>query len=209
MQYYLEIAIKLIVTVFLLLTYVKISGKSQLAPTSAFDQVGNMVVGAIGGTTLLNSSVSIIDSAIFMGIWVFILIFIRRLKFKNLKIKEFFDGKRLQLVRDEVLLPENFMKANLSIRDVEILLHNEGVLGFLELENLWFETNGELSYDKKGNEYLSLLVIEEGKLDEKILNRIGKDISWIEQELKKNSIEKIEDVFCAEWVEEKLWIYKY
>lgn len=209
MQYYLEIAIKLIVTVFLLLTYVKISGKSQLAPTSAFDQVGNMVVGAIGGTTLLNSSVSIIDSAIFMGIWVFILIFIRRLKFKNLKIKEFFDGKRLQLVRDEVLLPENFMKANLSIRDVEILLHNEGVLGFLELENLWFETNGELSYDKKGNEYLSLLVIEEGKLDEKILNRIGKDISWIEQELKNNSIEKIEDVFCAEWVEEKLWIYKY
>lgn len=209
MNYYLKITIKLICTMFLLLSYVKISGKSQLAPTSAFDQVGNMVIGAIGGTTLLNSDISIVDSTIFMGIWVFVLILIRYLKFKSLKIKEFFDGKRIKLMESGKLNPENFKKVNLSVRDVEILLHNEGVVGFIELENLWFETNGKLSYDKKGDKRLSHIVIEEGKVDESVLETIGKNSDWLIEELKKQGVEKVENVFCAEWVEERLNIFVY
>lgn len=206
---YFEVAIKIIVTVLLLLVYVKISGKSQLAPMSAFDQVGNMIIGAIGGTTLLNQDVSVFDSSIFMIIWVGILLLIRYLKFRSLKIKEIVDGKRIELLKDGKMIPDNFKKVNISVRDIETLVHSEGVLGIFEIKNLWFEPNREISYDKKGEEGLSLLVIEEGKVNEEVLNNIGKDCDWLEAEVQKNSISDIKNIFCAEWVGDKLYIYLY
>ncbi|QQK08866.1 DUF421 domain-containing protein [Miniphocaeibacter halophilus] len=209
MDFYLNSILKIIVTVIILLIYIKISGKSQLAPMSAFDQIGNMVIGAIVGATILDSEMKILDSAIFIIIWILILLFIRFLKAKSLRVKEFINGKRIQLIENGVLITDNFLKTKLSVRDVEILLHNEGILGVNELKNLWFETNGQLTYDKKNEEILSMLVIENGILDEKVLKDIGKDKDWLMEQIEKSDAKKIEDIFCAEWVKEKLWIYPY
>ncbi|NLY21089.1 MAG: DUF421 domain-containing protein [Tissierellia bacterium] len=209
MEKYLAICAKLIVTIILLLFYIRISGRSQLAPASAFDQIGNMVIGAIGGTTLLDPSVSILDLVLFMSLWVFILLLIRYLKFKSIGIKEFFDGKRIQLVENGEILTENFQLANITLIEVTTSLHNEEILGFSMLENLWFEPNGQFTYDKKGNDKLSQIIIEEGKLNEENLSLIGYDEDWLEAELAHENIDSVADVFCGEWINGKLWLYSY
>lgn len=206
---YYKITIKLIMTLILLIIYSKISGRSQLSPTTAFDQVGNMIIGAISGTTLLNNDITVINSVIFMAIWVSILLLIRYIKWKNIKFKELIDGKRIQLIKNGTILSNNFTKSKLSIRDIELLIHNEGINGFKEVDNLWFETNGKLSYDLKGDKDLSLLVIEEGKLNEEIFKKTGKSMEWLEKQLSDKKVESIEDVFFAEFLDDSLWIYIY
>ncbi|NJP40295.1 DUF421 domain-containing protein [Oscillospiraceae bacterium HV4-5-C5C] len=209
MAYYLQVLIKLLVTVVLLLIYIKISGRSQLSPMSSFDQIGNMVVGAIGGSTLLNPEISVLDSSVFITIWIAILLLLRYAKGKNLNIKALIDGQRIQLIRQGQLRTAGFQKARVSVRDVETLLHNEGIQGFHELDNLWFETNGQLTYNKKGEQKLSLILIEEGIINQAMLEYIGKDEAWLQQEIKQRGLPDAAAVFCAEWASDKLWIYPY
>ena len=119
------ILVKFIATLVLLIIYIRVSGKSQLAPMTAFDQIGNMVVGAIGGITLLNSNVSALDSAVFLSMWIIILLLIRFLRARHEGFKDLIDGRRLQLVKDGTVLTENFKKANLSVSNMEVLLHRD------------------------------------------------------------------------------------
>ncbi|MDD4369012.1 MAG: DUF421 domain-containing protein [Oscillospiraceae bacterium] len=209
MAYYLQVLIKLLVTVILLLIYIKISGRSQLAPMSSFDQIGNMVVGAIGGSTLLNPDISVLDSSVFITIWIGILLLLRLIKGKSLKLKELIDGRRIQLVRQGVLLTDAFARARVSVRDIETLLHNDGIQGLHELDNLWFETNGQLTYNVKGEARLSLMIIEEGILNQDMLDYIKRDEAWLQEQLQQAGLEQIGQVFCAEWAGEKLWVYPY
>lgn len=206
-SYYMEIFIKLVITVLLLLFYVKISGKSQLAPMSAFDQIGNMIVGAIGGSTLLNREVTIMDSTIFMSIWILILVAIRYTKGRFPSIRELIDGKRMMIMENGKLLTQNLQKANLSISDIEIILHRDGIIGLNKVKNIWFETNGELTIDLRGDAKMSQILIESGNIHEENLEVIEKDKEWLKEELKQQGIEDIKTVACGEWVEGKLWLY--
>lgn len=206
-SYYMDIFWKLVITVFLLLFYVKISGKSQLAPMSAFDQIGNMIVGAIGGSTLLNGEVTIMDSTIFMSIWILILVAIRYTKGRFPQVRELIDGKRMMIMENGKLLTQNLQKANLSISDIEIILHRDGIIGLNKVKNIWFETNGELTIDLKGDTKMSQILIESGMIREENLEAIEKDQEWLQEELERHGITELSTIACAEWVEGKLWFY--
>ena len=186
MDFYLGILVKLIVTVVLLMVYVKISGKSQLAPMTAFDQIGNMVVGAIGGSTLLNTNISTLDCAVFLTIWILFLLFIRFLRARYEKVKTLIDGKRLQLVKNGTVITENFKKASLSISSMEVLLHRDGLNGLYEVKNIWFEPNGQLTIDKKGDDNKSVILIDNGTVNSQGLKDLEKDDRWLQAMLKRN-----------------------
>lgn len=51
---YINIIFKMLVAFCILLVYINLSGKGSLAPISAIDQVGNVVLGAIIGGPLYN-----------------------------------------------------------------------------------------------------------------------------------------------------------
>lgn len=206
---YAGILIKLIATVVLLLVYIRISGKSQLAPMTAFDQIGNMVVGAIGGTTLLNVNVSAVDSAVFLGIWIMILLFIRFLRARHEGFKNLIDSRRLQLVKDGVALTDNFRKANLSVSNMEVLLHHEGLNGLHQARNIWFEPNGQLTIDKKGDAGKSVILIENGSISMQGLEDLEKDEDWLVALLKEGTDREPKDFFCAEWVDDRLYTYPF
>lgn len=208
-QYYLDTLIKLVVTVPLLLVYVRVSGKSQLAPATTFDQIGNMVVGAIGGTTLLNHNISVLDCVVFMSIWILILVFIRFLRANNAWLKTLIDGKRTLLMEDGVFLSENFKKLSLPITSIETVLHSSDINGFNEIRNMWLEPNGEITFDKKGDTRMSVLLVEDGLIDEVGLETLGHDHDWLENELKDQGCSDISEVFLAEYLEGKLWVYKH
>ena len=53
MNFYLEVAIKLCIGLFSLVLAINVSGKGNLAPTAAIDQVQNFVLGGLFGSLLL------------------------------------------------------------------------------------------------------------------------------------------------------------
>lgn len=208
-SYYIEIIQKLVVTILLLLAYTRISGMRQLSPTTLFDSVGNMIVGAIAGTTLLNSSVSVVDSTVFMLIWIVTLFLIRYLKNKFPKMRSYIDGNPIVLIKNGRPIPKEYKRANISNRNLESKLRSKGITGIYQLEELIIEPSGEISYTKKGEDKLSAILIDRGILNKDLLEKIDKTEEWLNVELGKRDIEKVEDVFCAEWNEKNLWIYPY
>lgn len=143
--------------------YTRLSGLKQLAPTTAFDSIGNMVVGAVAGTTLLNTEVKVIDSAVFIIIWMVVLFFIRIIKRKSSNLKNIIDGSPIPLIEEGKLLPAGFRKANTSNKGLESLLRAEGVQGIHQVESLYVEPNGSLSYHLKGDgKELAVILIDKG-----------------------------------------------
>ncbi|HIW20807.1 MAG TPA: DUF421 domain-containing protein [Candidatus Dorea intestinavium] len=208
--YYAEIFKKLIVTIFLLLIYTRLSGLKQLAPTTAFDSIGNMVVGAVAGTTLLNTDIKVIDSAVFIVIWMIILFFIRIVKQKSSTLKNLIDGIPIALIEEGRLLPAGFKKANISNKELESLLRAKGVQGVHQIESLYVEPNGSISYHLKGDgKELAVILVDQGVIHQFALEEIGKDEKWLMDLLEKENIEDVKTIFCAEWAKERLWIYLY
>ena len=61
MNPFLLVAVKLLIGFFALVIIINISGKGNLAPSSASDQIVNYVLGGIIGGVIYNSSVRILD----------------------------------------------------------------------------------------------------------------------------------------------------
>ncbi len=208
--YYLQIFQKMIVTIFLLLVYTRLSGLKQLAPTTAFDTIGNMIVGAVAGTTLLNRSVKVVDLAMFIIIWMIILFFIRFAKRKSSHLKNLIDGRPIPLIEEGHLLPEGFKKANISNKGLESLLRAKGVQGINRVESLYVEPNGSLSYHLKGDgKELSVILVDKGVIHKFALEQVERSEEWLMEELKNQGVTELENVFCAEWAKGRLWVYLY
>lgn len=60
MNPFLLVAIKLLIGFLALITIINISGKGNLAPNSASDQVQNYVLGGIIGGVIYNNSIKIL-----------------------------------------------------------------------------------------------------------------------------------------------------
>lgn len=208
-MYLLQMAPKFLLALIILLIYVKLSGKSQIAPMSQLDQVGSMVIGALVGGALLSPTVSAWEAAGLVAIWAALLILIRFIKSKNSRLRDAIDGEAIQLVKNGILLTDNFAKANLPVRDFETLVNIQGISSFSQLKQVWYELNGSLTIIKKGEKDIAELIIENGCISQDNLEQQKKDEDWLMQEIHKQGYEKVEDIFCAEWFDNKLIIYPY
>ncbi|OCG26395.1 hypothetical protein A9G11_00755 [Gilliamella sp. wkB108] len=208
-MYLLQIAPKFLLALVILLVYVKLSGKSQIAPMSQLDQVGSMVIGALVGGALLSPSVSAWEAAGLVAIWAGLLILIRFIKSKNSRLRDAIDGEPILLVKNGNLITDNFIKANLPVRDFETLVNIQGISSFDQLKHVWYELNGSLTIIKKGEKDIAVLVIENGGISHDNIEQIHKDEDWVMQEIKKQGYEDIKDIFCAEWFDNKFIIYPY
>lgn len=209
MNYYMEISLKILVTLILLLLYARLSGLKQLAPVTVFDNIANMMVGAIAGTTLLNRNVSVMDSAVFMLIWIVTLIVIRYAKNRSHSLKNFIDGEPITLIDEGKFQVKGYEKSNLSNTEIESLLRSKGVSGIHRLYSLTVEPNGSISYVEKGEREYAVILVDQGKIHPFALDYLEKDEPWLEKVLAEHGFFDIEKLFCVEWDGKKMWITPY
>lgn len=200
---------KLLSAFIILLFYIKISGISSQTSTNTSDVIGNMVIGAMVGGTILNDSVSNLESIVIVVCWAGLLIFVRYLKSKNTVISVMLDGSRIQLMKRGKILSGNFSKARLSMDSFQIMMHQHGVNNIQEVEDVWLEPNGQFTIEKKGLKDYSIPLVLEGVLQKDNLFVIDKNEEWFQVELEKSGYQKLENVFYAEWSDNKIWFYPY
>lgn len=206
-MYLLSMLPKFFLALFILLLYVKLSGKSQIAPMSQLDQVGSMVIGALVGGALLSPTVSTWEAIGVIVVWSSLLVAIRFIKSKNAKLRDIIDGRPIELVKNGHLLSNNFLKANLPVRDFEALVNVQGISSFNELQHVWYELNGSLTIIKKGDKDIASLFVEDGAINSDNLKQAKKSETWLKKALKDQGYDDVTNVFCAEWYDNKLWVY--
>ena len=209
MDFIIPVAIKLTIGFIALVVFMNLNGRSQLAPTSTEDQIGNYVLGGIIGGVIYNPSITIVQFLIVLLIWGLLMTTIDFLKNSNKNVKKMIDGQIVYLIKGGKMLTENFAQATLSIPDFYTKLRTKGIFQISDIEDAFMESNGQLIVIQKNDENYSNLLVSEGKIMEDNLEHIGKNDEWLKEELAKYNVLDINDIFLVEYSnDDKLFIVK-
>ena len=209
MDFIIPVAIKLTIGFIALVVFMNLNGRSQLAPTSTEDQIGNYVLGGIIGGVIYNPSITIVQFLIVLLIWGLLMTTIDFLKNSNKNVKKMIDGQIVYLIKGGKMLTENFAQATLSIPDFYTKLRTKGIFKVSEIEDAFMESNGQLIVIQKNDENYSNLLVSEGKIMEDNLVHIGKNDEWLKEELAKYNVLDINDIFLVEYDgDDKLFIVR-
>ena len=209
MNLFLLVATKMLIGFFAMVIIINISGKGNLAPSSASDQIINYVFGGVMGGAIYNSSVQIPDFIVVLCIWCIFVLSMKWVKKHNVKAKQLIDGKALIIIDDGKIDTGNCKKARLSAHDVAFKLRTNGIYSSKTVKRAVVEQNGQLIIIQSGEENPKFPIITDGHIQNDILEVIGKDEKWLMDELRKQGIDKYSEVFLGEYVDNSLIVTTY
>ena len=208
MNAFVLVAIKLLIGFLALIAIINISGKGNLAPSSASDQVQNYVLGGIIGGVIYNNSIKILDYVAILCIWCALVLGLKWIKKHNVRAKQLIDGKALIIIDNGKVNIDNCKKAGLSAHDVSFKLRTNNIYSIRDVKRAVVEQNGQLIIHP-GEENPKFPLITDGHLQMDILEVIGKDEDWLIEEIEKQGLNKYSDVFLGEYVDGKLILEAY
>lgn len=208
-MFYAIVAVKLILGLLALVMVINLTGKGNLAPASASDQVQNYVLGGIVGGVIYNDDISIPVFIVILTIWFAAVLSLRWLKKHNNLVKQLVDGKPVTLISRGKIDVKVARKAGLSANDLSFKLRMQGIYSVKDIKQAILEQDGQLIITSFGEENPKYPLITDGSVQESTLEMIDKDEDWLKAELKKQGIEDASDVFLAEYDSGKISITKY
>nr|WP_187984269.1 DUF421 domain-containing protein [Streptococcus cristatus] len=209
MSFFITIAIKLALGLVSLVFVINVTGKGNLAPSSATDQVQNFVLGGIIGGVIYNSSITILQYAVILIIWTILILLLKWLNINVSYIKHLIDGKPTIIIKNGKLDPEACRSKGLSASDVALKLRSQGVFQLKEVKRAVIEQNGQLIIVRIGDENPKYPIITDGVVQLEILETIGKSEEWLMTELQKEGFENVSDIFIAEYDKGEINVVTY
>ena len=175
------------------------SGKGNLAPTSAMDQVQNYVLGGIIGGVIYSPSVTIFQFAIVLIIWALLIIGLRQLKTKNHAFRRFIDGAPVIVINRGKIDITACKKAKITAHELAFKLRKEGVYYIRDVKRAVLEQNGELIIVLSGEENPKYPIITDGIIQKSVLEDVDKTEEWLLAKLQKQGYNSASEVFLAEY----------
>ena len=209
MSFFITIAIKLALGLISLVFVINVTGKGNLAPSSAVDQVQNFVLGGILGGIIYNSSISILQYVVILIIWTILILLLKWLNTNVAVIKQLIDGKPVIIIKNGKLDPEACRSKGLSAADVALKLRSQGVFQLKDVKRAVIEQNGQFIIVRFGDENPKYPIITDGVVQTEILDTIGKSEEWLMEELQKEGYDNVADIFIAEYDKGQINVVTY
>ena len=208
-MFYIIVAIKLILGLLALVLVINLTGKGNLAPASASDQVQNYVLGGIVGGVIYNTDISIPVFMLILAIWFAAVLSLRWLKKNNDLVKRLVDGRPVMLISRGKIDVDAVRKAGISANDLSFKLRMQGIYTVKDVKQAILEQDGQLIVTSFGEENPKYPLITDGNIQPTTLEMIDKDEEWLRSELKEQGIEDINTVFLAEYDSGKITVTGY
>lgn len=206
---YLDIALKLLMGLLSLIFVINLSGKGNLAPSSAMDQVLNYVLGGILGGVIYNPSITILQYFIILVIWTIIVLTLKWIKTNNHFFKTIIDGQPTVIIKRGILDVEACRRVGLTANDVAFKLRSNNVYSIKKVKQAILEQNGQLIIVLYGEENPKYPIITDGTVQPNILDIIDKDMEWLETKLKEIGYDNISQIFLAEYEAGEISVVTY
>ena len=206
---YIDIAIKLALGLLSLVFVINVSGKGNLAPASASDQVQNYVLGGIIGGVIYNPSISILQFINILLIWVILVLTQKWLKTNNMFLKKMVDGEPTTVIKRGKINVEATRKSGLSVNDLAFKLRSQGIYSIKNVKRAVIEQNGQLIVVLAGDKNPKYPIITDGKVQINSLESMDKTEEWLMSTLKEMGYKDIKNIFLAEYDKGQLHIVEY
>ena len=202
----------LIVVVLLILT--RLLGKKQMSQLTYFNYITGVTMGSVAGDFISEVNMPVVD-ALASLIAICILTELNSfIALKSTSYRKVMDGDDIILIKKGKIIKPALKSCRMSVNILLMLLRQSNTFSVEEVEYAILETNGSLSVMKRQQaqpiiksdldikaekiKNLPREVISDGKIMKANLKELNKDEEWLKNELRKNNIESVKDVFYAE-----------
>ena len=209
MNDFVLVFIKLMIGFLSAIAVINFTGKGNLAPNSASDQIQNYVLGGIVGGVIYNKNIGIFECLLVMLAWFLLVTGFRLLKKHNVRVKQIIDGKALIIINNGKVDVETCKKAGLSAHDVAFKLRAQNVYSVKKVKRAVVEQNGQFIIVLEGEENPKFPIITDGHLQTDTLEVIGKDEDWLKEKMREKGFEKYNQIFLGEYVDGKAIFVSY
>ena len=206
---YIEILIKLALGLFSLVFVINVTGKGNLAPNSAIDQIQNYVLGGIIGGVIYNSAISILQYAVILIMWTILVLTLKWLNNNVHFVKRLIDGKPTLLIKNGKIDPEACRSVGLSAADVALKLRSQGIFQMKQVKRAMQEQNGQLIVVQNGDENPKFPVITDGVIQSDVLDTLSLTEEWLLDHLNKQGYDNVANIFIAEYDKGQLSVVTY
>ena len=206
---YIEILIKLALGLVSLVFVINVTGKGNLAPNSAIDQIQNYVLGGIIGGVIYNSSITILQYAVILIMWTILVLLLKWLTNNVGFVKQMIDGKPTLLIKNGEIDPEACRSVGLSASDVALKLRSQGIFQLKEVKRAVREQNGQLIVVQNGDENPKYPVITDGVIQSDVLDTLSLTEEWLLDHLNKQGYDNVAYIFIAEYDKGQLSVVTY
>ena len=203
MNDFVLVFIKLMIGFLSAIAVINFTGKGNLAPNSASDQIQNYVLGGIVGGVIYNKNIGIFECLLVMLAWFLLVTGFRLLKKHNVRVKQIIDGKALIIINNGKVDVETCKKAGLSAHDVAFKLRAQNVYSVKKVKRAVVEQNGQFIIVLEGEENPKFPIITDGHLQTDTLEVIGKDEDWLKEKMREKGFEEYSQIFLGEYVDGK------
>lgn len=208
----LVVFIRGIISFFSLLILTRVLGKQQLSQLTFFDYCFGITIGSIAATLTTDLSSRAWPHWIGLITWAGAVYLLQLITVRSKKIAKYIDGDPTIVIMHGKIMEGAMAKMKYRAADLMVQLRNKDIFDLAEVEYAILETNGQLSVLKKPQHLpltpndmsipttstgLSTELIYSGKIIDKNLKKINRDVKWLENQLKMYEVSNPSEVFLA------------
>ena len=204
-----EIAMKFLLGLLAMVTIINMTGKGNLAPTSAMEQIMNYVLGGIIGGVIYSRDVRIWQFAIVLIIWFVLVYGMRRLKSRSHLLQHLLDGSPTVVIVNGQVDVEACKRAKITAHELTLKLRLHNVFNIRKVKRAVVEQNGQLLLVMAGEENLKYPLLTDGVAQSNVLEAIDKDVKWLREELAKQGYDDLSKLFLVDYLGGQLVVTPY
>lgn len=204
-----EIAMKFLLGLLAMVTIINMTGKGNLAPTSAMEQIMNYVLGGIIGGVIYSRDVRIWQFAIVLIIWFVLVYGMRRLKSRSHLLQHLLDGTPTVVIVNGQVDVEACKRAKITAHELTLKLRLHNVFNIRKVKRAVVEQNGQLLLVMAGEENLKYPLLTDGVAQSNVLEAIDKDVKWLREELSKQGYDDLSKLFLVDYLGGQLVVTPY
>lgn len=191
-------------------------GRKEISQLTLFNFVSAMAIGTLGGSLIIDRSLTIRNGVVALIGWTILTILIGYIDMKSRAFRKFIDGDPVIVIKQGRIMERSLRKVQLDVDSLRAMLREKNVFSLSDVKFAIFEVDGTLSVMKKENIqnedkrcYLKddledtyypvpTEVISDGVVNTNNLSKLHLDIEWLHKKLKQSGVHSISEVFYAE-----------
>ncbi|WP_053073870.1 DUF421 domain-containing protein [Bacillus sp. LL01] len=191
----------------------RILNKKLIAQMTFFDFVAGITIGSVVASSMLMKDIPVLTGMVGLVLFAFYTFLSSIGAIKSLWGRKILEDEPTYLIKDGQVLEEGLKKVRLTMDGLLTNLRKKGYFYVDQVEIAMMETDGSVSvlakppflsvmqkdvFNIQASRGLAQAFIIDGKVLQKSLKSLGKDMHWVIQTLEKNNISNVEDVFFAQ-----------
>lgn len=196
---YAEIALKFLLGLLSMVMVINFTGKGNLAPTSAMEQIMNYVLGGIIGGVIYSRDLHLWQFAIVLFIWFLLVYMLRRLKARSHFMQRILDGNPTVVIVNGEVDVAACKKAKITAHELTFKLRMHNIFNIRKVKRAVVEQNGQLLVVMAGEENLKYPLLTDGSVKTTVLEAIDKDEAWLRAELAKMGYSDPSKLFLVDY----------